>query len=189
MLPIRKLTACCKIEHDALLRSERFDSSLATNLNRHMDGLYSYAMILTQNHDVAQNLVIEAYHRASKIKMPLEDRENGKSWLFTTLRTVWSSESRQIPFTRDRPLLDCDEPWRMPAVKTNSAKIIQVNDNEHEWINSLINDLALELREVIVLREHEGFSYREISSVISCKVETVILRLTCARSLLRSLID
>jgi RNA polymerase sigma-70 factor (ECF subfamily) len=55
----------------------------------HLDGLYSYARVLTRNHAEAEDLVQETYVRAMQAMGRLRADSNMKSWLFTILRNVW----------------------------------------------------------------------------------------------------
>jgi RNA polymerase sigma-70 factor, ECF subfamily len=59
---------------------------------------------------------------------------------------------------------------------------------ETEQVRAVIQELPLQFREIIVLREYEELSYREIASVLNCPVETVMSRLTRARKTLRTLL-
>src|SRR6201993_888322 len=61
----------------------------------HVDGLYSYALVLTRNHAEAQDLVQETYVRAIRAMGRLRQDSNVKGWLFTILRNIWLNELRQ----------------------------------------------------------------------------------------------
>ncbi len=61
----------------------------------HMDGLYSYALMLSRNRNDAEDLVQETYVRAIPAMARLRGRSNLKSWLFTILRNLWLNQLRQ----------------------------------------------------------------------------------------------
>src|SRR5277367_290786 len=61
----------------------------------HIDGLYSYALVLTRNRSEAEDLVQETYVRAIGAMGRLRPESNVKSWLFTILRNVWLNQLRQ----------------------------------------------------------------------------------------------
>jgi RNA polymerase sigma-70 factor (ECF subfamily) len=61
----------------------------------HLDGLYSYARVLTRNHAEAEDLVQETYVRAMQAMGRLRADSNMKSWLFTILRNVWFNQLRK----------------------------------------------------------------------------------------------
>src|ERR1700759_5239844 len=61
----------------------------------HLDGLYSYARVLTRNHAEAEDLVQETYVRAIQAMGRLRADSNMKSWLFTILRNIWLNQLRE----------------------------------------------------------------------------------------------
>jgi RNA polymerase sigma-70 factor, ECF subfamily len=63
-----------------------------------------------------------------------------------------------------------------------------VSKMEHSQIRDAIGQLPDDLREVIVLREYEELSYRDIAAVLDCPVGTVMSRLARARAKLRNLL-
>jgi RNA polymerase sigma-70 factor (ECF subfamily) len=60
----------------------------------HIDGLYSYALVLTRNRSEAEDLVQETYVRAIGALGRLHTDSNVKSWLFTILRNIWFNQLR-----------------------------------------------------------------------------------------------
>jgi RNA polymerase sigma-70 factor, ECF subfamily len=54
----------------------------------YLDGLYSYALVLTRNHAEAQDLVQGTYLRAIPAMERLREGSNTKGWLFTILRNA-----------------------------------------------------------------------------------------------------
>jgi RNA polymerase sigma-70 factor (ECF subfamily) len=60
---------------------------------------------------------------------------------------------------------------------------------EHEQVRAAIQQLPLEFREIIILREYEELSYKEIAAVLNCPSGTVMSRLARARSKLRDLLS
>src|SRR5258705_8372478 len=61
----------------------------------YLDGLYSYALVLTRNHVEAEDLVQETYVRAIPAMGRLRADSNTKGWLFTILRNVWLNQLRK----------------------------------------------------------------------------------------------
>jgi RNA polymerase sigma factor (sigma-70 family) len=59
---------------------------------------------------------------------------------------------------------------------------------DHELLHKAIAELPVEFREILVLRELEGFSYREISEVAAVPLGTVMSRLARGREHLRTLL-
>jgi RNA polymerase sigma-70 factor, ECF subfamily len=61
----------------------------------HLDGLYSYAMVLSRNHAEAEDLVQETYVRAMQAMRKLRADSNIKARLFTILRNIWFNQLRK----------------------------------------------------------------------------------------------
>jgi RNA polymerase sigma-70 factor (ECF subfamily) len=113
---------------------------------------------------------------------------NTKGWLFTILRNVWLNQLRKW---RNGP--------QMIEIEVGdgvSNSIVEPSKNSHELyskmeaeqVRAAIQELPVQFREIIVLREYEEFSYQEIASILDCPVGTVMSRLVRARAKLRTLL-
>src|SRR5260370_20837533 len=65
------------------------------DLREYLDGLYSYALVLSRNQAEAQDLVQETCLHALRAMERLRPDSNVKSWLFTILRNIWLNQLRQ----------------------------------------------------------------------------------------------
>jgi len=63
--------------------------------------------------------------------------------------------------------------------------VVYLRKLEREQIQVAIDELPELYREVVVLRDLEGFSYQEIATMLSCPAGTVMSRLGRARAKLR----
>ncbi len=158
------------------------------DITRHIDGLYCYAMSLTRDPAFASDLVQETYLRAIPAAQRLREESNVKSWLFTILRNIWLNKLREL---KARPILVSldEEEGQYVAIDTTEDPHTQymVKDNVLR-VRSAIEQLPIEFREVILLREYEELSYREIAGVLGCPAGTVMSRLSRARKQLRALL-
>jgi RNA polymerase sigma-70 factor (ECF subfamily) len=66
---------------------------------------------------------------------------------------------------------------------------LYVSKTETERVRASIQELPIEFREIILLREYEDLSYQEVASVLGCPVGTVMSRLARARTKLRTLLQ
>jgi RNA polymerase sigma-70 factor, ECF subfamily len=151
----------------------------------HLNGLYSYALILSRNHADAEDLVQETYLRAIQAKDRLRADSNIKAWLFTILRNIWLNQLRKrrsgpqiVETMEDSPANEVVEPSR-------DSYDIYVSNLEREQVRAAIEKLPIEFREIILLREYEELSYQEIASLLDCPAGTVMSRLGRARAKLR----
>lgn len=156
---------------------------------QNIDGLYSYALILTRNRAEAEDLVQETYVRAIGGITRLRAESNLKSWLFTILRNIWLNQLRKrrnTPLIVEMVLVEDIAETNVDA--SHNPYAIHVSELERRQVREAIQQLPTEFREVILLREYEGLSYQEIATVLDCPPGTVMSRLARARSKLRTLI-
>jgi RNA polymerase sigma-70 factor (ECF subfamily) len=155
----------------------------------YLDGLYSYALVLTRNHAEAEDLAQETYLRAMLAIGRLRAGSNIKGWLFTILRNVWLNQLRK---RRNGPQLveiEVGDGIANSVVEpSKDAHDLYVSKMEAEQVRAAIQKLPVEFREIILLREYEDLSYQEIASVLDCPIGTVMSRLGRARAKLRVLL-
>jgi RNA polymerase sigma-70 factor (ECF subfamily) len=155
-----------------------------------VDGLYSYAMVLTRNRAQAEDLVQDTYVRAIRALGSLRTGSNLNAWLFTILRNVWLNQVRKRRFgPHFVEIADCHGIARAIGQPSQDAHDIYVNKMETVRLQGAIQKLPIELREIIILREYEELSYREIASVLGCPAGTVMSRLARARKKLRTVLS
>ena len=153
----------------------------------YLDGLYSYAMVLTRNHADAEDLVQETYTRAIKAMQKLRADTNIKGWLFTILKNIWFNQLRKRRTTPQLIEIEAGDGIANKIVEpSKNSHDLYVSKLEAEQVRAAIQELPVEFREVILLREYEDLSYREIASVLHCPVGTVMSRLGRAREKLRA---
>jgi RNA polymerase sigma-70 factor, ECF subfamily len=162
------------------------DDSIHKNVEgiEQIDALYSYAIILTSNYAEAESLVYETYLRTGQGVDVLRTARSLKSGLFTTLRNLWQNQDQKRRAASQVNLIDgltADE------LRASSKNPSDVRDNESQWVRHAILQLSFDLREIILLREHERLSYREIADILNCSIGTVTSRLKEARQRLRAL--
>lgn len=164
-------------------------SQLAIDFSDYLDGLYSYAVVLSRNRMEAEDLVQETCLRALRAMGRLRPDSNIKSWLFTILRNIWLNQLRQSRTVPEVSHRDLDENSANKAV--DAAKdpyAAHVSNIERKQVRNAIQQLPLEFREIILLREYEELSYQEIATLLHCPLGTVMSRLARARSRLRDLL-
>ena len=152
-------------------------------LLEHIDGLYSYAMVLSRNRSDAEDLVQETYLRAIPAVDRLRKDSNVRSWLFTVLRNIWLNQLRSSGKSIQMSGADIDQFFsETSAARTSDAHSQLVTRIEQERVRQAILALSDQFREVILLREYEGMSYQEIAGVLDVPIGTVMSRLGRARS-------
>jgi RNA polymerase sigma-70 factor (ECF subfamily) len=152
-----------------------------------IDGLYSYALTLTRNRTEAEDLVRQTYARANGGSARHHPDGDVKSWMFAILRNIWLNQMQQCGSASDVAEIDRERP-------ANHAEMHPSQDRTNassgpETVRDALIQLPLELCEIILLRECEDMSYREIAAVLDCQPGTVMSRLAQARSELRLLLS
>jgi RNA polymerase sigma-70 factor (ECF subfamily) len=156
----------------------------------HLEGLYSYAMVLSRNHAEAEDLVQETYVRAIQALGRLRAGSNMKGWLFTILRNIWLNQLRRRRNGPQVVEIEVEDGIANNiAEPSKDSYDLYVSKVQAEQVRAAIQELPVEFREVILLREYEDLSYLEIASVLDCPVGTVMSRLGRARAKLRALLS
>ena len=150
----------------------------------HLDDVYTLARYLTRNASDADDAVQECYLRAFR---HFDTFRGGpiKPWLMAILRNVCHAAyvgNVRLVFTAEASEPQASPIWREHGDTPEQAMLRR---DESETMRRLIGELPAEFREVIVLREINDLSYRDIATVIEAPIGTVMSRLARARGLLR----
>ncbi|MCS6885735.1 MAG: sigma-70 family RNA polymerase sigma factor [Acidobacteriota bacterium] len=150
----------------------------------YLDSLYGYAWILTRNQTEAEDLVQETYLRAVRAFGGLVHDSNLKAWLFAIMRNIWINQRRR---TSSGPQFVKLEQGQFEANDCDPYRLL-VQKIEREHLLAAIERLSEHHREVVLLRDIEGFSYQQIANLLGCPIGTVMSRLGRAREQLRAML-
>jgi RNA polymerase sigma-70 factor (ECF subfamily) len=147
----------------------------------HIDDAYTLARYLLRDEHDAQDVVQDAVLRALRYFEGYRDGD-ARAWLLAIVRNcclTWQRRNRStanvIPLTESAPISDGRE-----------TDALAIQRSERDALQRAVETLPTEFREVIVLREIEDLSYKEISDVVGVPVGTVMSRLARARKRLAS---
>src|SRR3984885_11130951 len=132
----------------------------------------------------------KTYVRAIPAVGRLRPESNIKAWLFKILRNVWFNQLRKR--RSDPQMVQTDMEGGSVENLVNPGKDsyeIYLGEVEVQRVRAAIEQLSLEFREVILLREFEELSYQEIASLLDCPPGTVVSRPAGARPKLRALLS
>jgi len=157
----------------------------------HIDALYGYAVTLTRDQTEAEDLVQETYLRAVRAFGQLVPNSNLKSWLFVIMRNAWLNQVRHV---RSGPrFIELDNEQedlaRWPDQLARDPYVVYLRKLERQEIKEAIESLPDIYREIVVLRDIEGFSYQQIATLLGCPAGTVMSRLGRAREKLRRILS
>jgi RNA polymerase sigma-70 factor (ECF subfamily) len=163
-------------EQDKLARFEQ-------RIMPHMNAAYNLARWLAGNDSDAQDVVQEAYLRAFKFLSGFRGGDS-RSWLLRIVRNAfydWLKRNR-----REETGTPFEDEVEHAADASATPDALLLEKADHELLHKTIAELPLEFREILVLRELEGFSYKEISEIAGVPLGTVMSRLARAREHLRT---
>lgn len=148
----------------------------------HLDAAYNLARWLANNDHDAQDVAQEACLRAFKFFANFRG-DNARAWLLTIVRNTFYTWLR-----RNRPsemlLASEDDALTIEDVSVN-AEVLNRQLSDAEAVRRAIAELPVEFREIVILREMEGFSYKEIAELADVPIGTVMSRLARARKQLQ----
>lgn len=144
----------------------------------HLGAAYNLARWLTRNAADAEDVVQEAYLRAFKYFSGFRGGDS-RSWLLTVVRNTcytWMQQNR----ARELATAFDDEIDNLSSDAANPETRL-LSHIDTQLLKQALESLPLEFREVVVLRELEGMSYKEIADIADIPLGTVMSRLARAR--------
>jgi RNA polymerase sigma factor (sigma-70 family) len=148
----------------------------------HLDAAYNLARWLTRNEHDAQDAVQEAYLRAFKYFDSFRGPD-GRAWLLAIVRNTcwtWLQQARARELTTP-----FDEEIHSVETDSSTPVTLLLQSADTQILRQALEELPADFREVVVLRELEGFSYKEIADIANIPTGTVMSRLARARNRLK----
>ena len=147
----------------------------------HLDAAYNLARWLTRDAADADDVVQEAYMRAFRFYDGFQGGDS-RAWLLKIVRNTcftWLKKNRPKEIVYEL------EEDRHEAPHANPESRL-IEDSNRKALHELLEELPATFREIVVLRDLEGLSYKEISSVTDVPLGTVMSRLARARKQLQA---
>jgi RNA polymerase sigma-70 factor (ECF subfamily) len=165
--------------------SDRFQRLVLPQL----DAAYSFARFLSRDADAAHDIVQDAFLKACRHFGSFRDG-NVRAWLFAIVRNChhdWQAARARTaryeaePDTGEGEGLEAGSAIDRVVSEEDTPEAALIRKTEAERVRSVLLDLPQALREILVLRELEHLSYREIATVTALPIGTVMSRLARAR--------
>jgi RNA polymerase sigma factor (sigma-70 family) len=166
------------LEHDQL---PNFEQAVLP----HLDAAYNLARWLTRNGQDAQDVVQEAYLRAFRF-FPGFRGGDARAWLMKIVRNTcytWLNANRPL-----QDAAEFDENFFPPDSRAPNPEEVVLQNDSATLLRNALEKLPPNFREVLILRELEGMSYREIADITGMPVGTVMSSLSRARGRLRQIL-
>jgi RNA polymerase sigma factor (sigma-70 family) len=161
----------------------RFDQQVLV----HLDAAYNLARWITRDAGMARDAVQDGCLRAFRAFDQLHG-PNARAWFLAVIRNAC------MDLLRERQGRALDEAYdedlhgsgaAPDAAAAMTPEEIAARASDARWLRGCIDALPREYREVIVLRELEELSYKEISAIVDIPIGTVMSRLARGRDLLQ----
>jgi RNA polymerase sigma factor (sigma-70 family) len=163
-------------------RHERFEELLLP----HLDAAFNLARWLTRSDTDAQDVVQEAYLRALRYFGGFHG-DDARTWLLRIVRNscyTWLRQHR----SSDLVSVFNEEIHTSAEQEETTPESLMIQSADRGLLMEALEQLPVEWRETIILRELEGLQYREIAAVTDCPIGTVMSRLARGRARLREIV-
>jgi RNA polymerase sigma-70 factor (ECF subfamily) len=148
----------------------------------HLDAAYNLARWLTRNEQDAQDAVQEAYLRALRF-FPGYRGGDARAWLMKIVRNTcytWLHANGPL-----KDAAEFDEIFFPPDPRALNPEQLVLQNDDGALVRKALEELTPNFREVLILREIEGMSYKEIADITGMPAGTVMSSLSRARNRLR----
>jgi RNA polymerase sigma-70 factor (ECF subfamily) len=148
----------------------------------HLDAAYNLARWLTRNTQDAEDVVQDTYLRAFRFFSGFRGG-NARAWLLKIVRNTCYSRLRQDQALQTTTAFD--EQLHTDMAQSQNPETLLLRGADGLAVRQALEELPAAFREVLVLLELEGLSYKEIAEVLDIPIGTVMSRLARARHRLR----
>lgn len=159
----------------------------------HMAALKNFALKMTNDPDLADDLVQETFIKAYRFFDRFEKGTNIKAWLYRIMKNSFINQFRKDNKTPEK--IDYDdvenfyENIKSEAQNSNDLDKDIFSNVFDDEISQALNSLSDEFKTVILLCDIEGYTYEEVAEFLDCPVGTVRSRLHRARNMLAELLE
>jgi RNA polymerase sigma-70 factor, ECF subfamily len=189
----KKQTRDEDLEHVSLCRQGDVDAFEAL-VRRHQKRMINIAYRIVGDYDEACEVVQDAFISAYKNIKGFKGKAKFATWLYAIVINGSRNRLKQLRSRRYREGCSIDDPIMTPdgeiaadppSNEPSALDRLEARDIK-QHVQGCINALDAEFREVIVLRDLQGFSYEEISAMLKVPEGTVKSRLFRGREAMRA---
>jgi RNA polymerase sigma-70 factor (ECF subfamily) len=167
---------------EAIMTQQNEPGTFEQEVLPHLDAAYNLARWLTRNEQDAQDVVQEAYLRAFRF-FPSFQGGDARAWLMKIVRNTcytWLHANRRL-----KDAAEFDENVFHGGPSSRNPEQLALQNESGSLLRRALEELSPSFREVLILRELEGMSYREIADITGMPQGTVMSSLSRARRGLR----
>lgn len=161
---------------------------------KHQKKMFNIAFRMVNNYEDACEIVQDAFFSAYKAIQNFENKSSFSTWLCTIVMNTsrnrlqqMKSAARHEEFSLDDHLSTENGSMRFELASDCPSAEEQLETKEmQERVQACIETLATAFKEVLILKDIQGFSYEEISDMLSIAQGTVKSRLYRAREFMKT---
>lgn len=150
-------------------------ADIRTEIGQHLARLWRYAMVLSRQTHVADDLVQATCVRALERAAQFTAGSRLDRWLFTILRSIWLNEVRARRVRSGLGVVDAEGELVFDGERQAQAEVLAGQ------VLRRVAELPEAQRETLFLAYIEGLSYREVAQILGVPIGTVMSRLAAAR--------
>ena len=162
------------------LKTARFEQLVLP----HLSAAYNLAKWLVREESEAEDMVQDACLKAFNAFDGFRG-DDARSWLLTIVRNSCFTALRK---RKTADLTAYEEDLHAGAVTTPDPETLRIRVEDRASVHRALGELPAEFREILVLREMEGLSYKELAQVTGLPIGTVMSRLARARTRLQKIL-
>lgn len=171
----------------ASTKEERFQAKVLP----YLDSAFNLARWLTRNPQDAEDIVQEAYLRAFKFFDSFRG-EDGRAWLLGIVRNTfytWYQQNKaQAKNTQFEEELHGAQLEDAADTREHNPEALLIQKDSQRQLQRALEAVSVEFREVMVMRELEDLSYKQIAGIVGIPIGTVMSRLGRGRKQLAEIL-
>jgi len=152
------------------------EEDIRQGLSRELARLWRYAVVLSRQRDVADDLVQATCVRALERAGQYEAGTRLDRWLFSILHSIWLNEVRSRRVREGQGFVDADRSLVFDGARQAETHLLAAQ------VLQQVQALPEAQRSAVFLAYVEGLSYREVAVVLDVPIGTVMSRLAAARA-------
>ena len=169
-------------------KSQLGDKSAFEELvKRHQDLVFSLSFKLTGNRELANDVAQEAFIRAWKAIEKFRGDSTFGTWIYRiTVNTAWTLRKKAKKHY-SLNIEDTQEPVVIDEKK--DPELVAINSDLSVVLRKALNQIPLEQRIIVELKNIEGRSHKEIADYLDISVTAAKVRLHRAHQKLRNILE
>ncbi|TWF58621.1 RNA polymerase sigma factor [Neorhizobium alkalisoli] len=154
------------------------EADIRNGLTENLARLWRYALVLSRQRDLAEDLVQATCVRALERAGQFSPGTRLDRWLFSILHSIWLNDIRARKVRMGQGFVDADEVLVVDGAHETETHVMA------NQVMRRVEALPDAQRSAVFLAYVEGLSYREVAAVLDIPIGTVMSRLAAARATL-----